>query len=270
MFLMSSAPLESGRLRRSRNTRSAILRESVYPAGLVMPRHAHEPCHFSVVLGGGFEERMGSKSWSVQPGSVIYRPAESEHTVSFASVQTTVLSIQLGFSLTEYARDSKVPVRQPADLSNAKARWLVARLQDEFSKDDLISDLAVDALVLEMLVELGRSKHHAVSDAKIRRVDERIRENLHLKPSLDELAKEVGMHPVSLARAFKRCHQMTIGECIRRIRLEEATRLLTTSNLSLAEIAQELGFSDQSHFCRTFKAETGVTPRLCQRTHLKG
>lgn len=262
---MSDGP-RSGKLLRSRGTRSAVLYEAVYPCGLHMPMHSHEPAHLSIVLSGGFEETLPPLKWQVGPGRVLFRPAEGEHDVRFGPVHTHILSVQLRSSVTDYARDAKIPISQPADLSGTRSSWLVARIHDEFRSDDSVSDLAIDALILDMLVELGRAKFSDTSDVKIKKVEERLRENLNRKISMDELAKEVGMHPMSLARAFRRVHRTTIGTYVRRLRLERATQLLTHSNLSLAEIARELGFADQSHFSRVFKAETGFTPSVCQKT----
>jgi AraC family transcriptional regulator len=79
--------------------------------------------------------------------------------------------------------------------------------------------------------------------------------------TLDGIAKSVGTHPVHLARAFRQHHYCTIGEYIRKLRVEFACCEITTTDSSLAEIAARTGFYDQSHFSRTFKRIIGVTPR---------
>ena len=50
------------------------------------------------------------------------------------------------------------------------------------------------------------------------------------------------------------------GEYIRQLRVEYACRQLSSSSTALAEIASAAGFSDQSHFSRTFKRQIGMTP----------
>ena len=75
-----------------------------------------------------------------------------------------------------------------------------------------------------------------------------------------ELAKEAGVHPVYLARIFRRYYGCTIGDYVRSIRIQQAQEDLLDSNKAIAEIAIKNGFADQSHFTRSFKHVTGVTP----------
>jgi AraC-like DNA-binding protein len=86
-------------------------------------------------------------------------------------------------------------------------------------------------------------------------------ETRFLEPlSLAEIATAVGVHLVHLSREFHRYNRCTVGELIRRRRVEHACDLLTHSDLSLAEIALSCGFSDQSHFSMMFKRHMGITP----------
>jgi AraC family transcriptional regulator len=77
---------------------------------------------------------------------------------------------------------------------------------------------------------------------------------------LEDVACIADVHPVHLARVFRRKYNCTIGEYVRRLRVEYARRRISASNDSLIEIAMTAGFTDQSHFARTFKNHLGVTP----------
>ena len=76
------------------------------------------------------------------------------------------------------------------------------------------------------------------------------------------VAASVGVHPVHLAREFRKAYRSTVGEYIRRRRITFACREILRSDTPLTEIAMAAGFSDQSHFSRTFKRLTGKTPSL--------
>jgi AraC family transcriptional regulator len=78
--------------------------------------------------------------------------------------------------------------------------------------------------------------------------------------TLAGVAASVGVHPVHLARVFRQHYRCTIGEYVRQVRIEFASRELSVSDAPLAEIAFTSGFSDQSHFSKTFKRLTGQTP----------
>ncbi len=78
--------------------------------------------------------------------------------------------------------------------------------------------------------------------------------------SLTEIASEVGVHYVHLSRQFHKYNRCTVGELIRRRRVQHASHLLAHSRTSLAEIALVCGFSDQSHLSFLFKRHMGMSP----------
>lgn len=77
---------------------------------------------------------------------------------------------------------------------------------------------------------------------------------------LSEIAAEAGVHPVHLAREFRKYYGYSVGEYLRRVRIEYACRELMDSNVAVTNIAFAAGFADQSHFSRTFKRLCGTTP----------
>ena len=85
---------------------------------------------------------------------------------------------------------------------------------------------------------------------------DRFRETL----TLAEIANEVGVNPTYLSRVFQQQYNLTIGEYLRRLRIEFACHALITSNTPLCQIALAAGFSDQSHFTRLFKRHMGLPP----------
>jgi AraC family transcriptional regulator len=84
-------------------------------------------------------------------------------------------------------------------------------------------------------------------------------------PRLDSIAEEVGVHPVHLAREFRRAYGCSIGEWVRHLRVEYACQALSSSTLPLATIAATAGFADQSHFTRVFRLLTSVTPSVFRK-----
>jgi AraC family transcriptional regulator len=79
-------------------------------------------------------------------------------------------------------------------------------------------------------------------------------------PSIHELAAEAGIHPVYFAAAFRRYAGCSVGDYVRRRRIEYARRRLADRDVPLSDLALEAGFADQSHLTRTFKRFTGMTP----------
>ena len=137
------------------------------------------------------------------------------------------------------------------------------KLYREFLQVDDASRLAIEGLALEMLAAVSRHQDKS-SDKRaprwLERAIELLRERSPERLTIAEIATTVGVHPVHLAREFRRFKRCTIGEYVRELRIERACHQLRNSAEPLAAIAAGAGFSDQSHFCRTFKRVIGMTP----------
>ncbi len=84
---------------------------------------------------------------------------------------------------------------------------------------------------------------------------------------LDELARIAGMSVSAFLRTFAKVMKCTPSEHIATIRINHARNLLATTSLTIADIALQCGFYDQSHFIRTFKRLRRQTPAQYRRAH---
>ncbi|HLK55180.1 MAG TPA: AraC family transcriptional regulator, partial [Chthonomonadaceae bacterium] len=84
--------------------------------------------------------------------------------------------------------------------------------------------------------------------------------------SIGAIAAAVNVHPSHLMRGFRKHYQMSIGDYVRKLRIEYACSLLSHSDLFPAQVGYTVGFAQQSHFCRTFKALVGMTPTEYQKS----
>jgi len=97
-----------------------------------------------------------------------------------------------------------------------------------------------------------------------------IRDHMGEHVSLDEVARLVHLSPSYFSRLFKSETGQTFSEYLQTIRIDRAKSLLKLEQYSLTEIAEQAGFFDQSHFIKTFKQATGVTPGLYRRRRDRG
>lgn len=100
------------------------------------------------------------------------------------------------------------------------------------------------------------------------RVEELVREGLASNLSLDDMASAAKVSRFHFARSFKSSTGQTPYQFVLSQRIERAKVLLLQNRLSLREVAQESGFSDQSHLTRHFRRATGTTPRGFQAASL--
>jgi len=84
--------------------------------------------------------------------------------------------------------------------------------------------------------------------------------------NLDELAFLCGMSLSSFKRKFEKIYETTPAKWIKNRKLEKASQLLIKSDLSISEIAYDVGFSSHSHFIQSFKDKFNVAPSEYKNT----
>jgi transcriptional regulator GlxA family with amidase domain len=98
-------------------------------------------------------------------------------------------------------------------------------------------------------------------------MEEFIEANLDMPLTVIDMAAYTGLSASHFSRAFRATLKMSPHAYLMTRRLTRAQQLLTSSNVSLAEIALMTGFADQSHLCRRFRETIGVPPSVFRRQY---
>lgn len=88
-----------------------------------------------------------------------------------------------------------------------------------------------------------------------------VQKHLYESISVSSLSKALNFNPNYLSELFKEEAGISLSEYIQQERIEEAKRLLVSSNITLLDMSTRLNFHDQSHFTKVFKRFTGTTPK---------
>jgi len=232
---------------------------SHYSAGCALPKHGHVNAFFCFVLEGTTEECANGRCEIMRPGSLVYHPAGFEHSGQWHG-QGRCMHIELSSSLCEGIDRSRLSDPVPLSLGE-RACKVTKSIHDELLHIDSASGIAFDGLTLLLLAETVRE---ANPESRIphwlRRIRDRLQEEYLTVPSLTRIAADVGVHPTYLATSFQQHFGVSMGEFVRSRRIDQAREILSHSDRSLGEMAFQLGFSDQSHFSRAFKKQTGFSP----------
>ncbi len=224
-------------------------------------QHQHVDAHFVLVLAGRY--RSAAAGHTLGPGALVWNPAGTEHRDHFTDGHGVFLALSLGAGpAAELGLDQGAPrLLNGAALQTAGA---LAAMPAAAGASELL-DLEVQCH--ELCVAAGAStprdpagRHTPVW---LRRCMERLLDEPAHTPSLAALAGEAGVHPVSLARAFRRHYGLPPGRLQRRVQLNRAAALLRQGE-GVADVAAACGFADQSHFTRSFRGEYGSTPAAWQ------
>ena len=256
-----------GGVQAERDVAGLTLAETGYAPGFVVPPHDHAHPFFCLSLRGSFAERFERRSWTASPATVFYHPAGAEHAEEFGEDGGRLFNIQLGRDwldrLGEYGL--RPPERQVHSAGGRMTRLAVSMLR-EFRAGDTASGLALDGLALALLAQVVRKETGDDTPGRgarpgwLDRVEALLHEAADQPMDIAGIAAEVDVHPVHMARVFRRHHGCSPGEYLRRLRVRRACRLLAETEQSLSSIAYGTGYADQSHFTRHFKRATGVTP----------
>ena len=127
-----------------------------------------------------------------------------------------------------------------------------------------LSAFALNAIITEP-AEPERRLQTAREVELARLARERLSVEYRKPPDLCALAYEFGSNPNKLRSAFKRAYGITMAEYCRDRRMREAQRLLLEPNLTIAQVAEQVGYEYPSGFAAAFSAHVGMTPRAYRR-----
>mgnify|MGYP002571982848 CR=1 FL=1 len=111
-----------------------------------------------------------------------------------------------------------------------------------------------------MQLKEALSEKTASGSSAIARSKEFIREHYHENITLESVANHVYMNPFYFSAFFKKHTNQNFKEYVNGLRLDNARKLLATTNLHLAEIAEKTGFKNIRSMNRVFKEVLGKTP----------
>jgi len=238
-----------------------------YRAGFALPVHTHERAFLDLCLTGTIQEVWGAKTFVRGVSTLNFLPVGEPHATRFPEQART---FQVVMNAPWLERIQQVaPLRETmTHYTDGPATWIAGRLHREFQRRDALSPLVLEGLLLELLAEMSRSAQGMEESRAPRRLQE-ARDFLHAhfteSIAIEAVAAAVGMHPAHLMRSFRQHFHATIGGYVRKLRIDYACHLLSTSNASPAQVAYAVGFADQSHFHRTFKDLMGMTPTEFQK-----
>jgi AraC family transcriptional regulator len=246
------------------------LTEGVHPNGTALPWHTHNGPTMCFVIQGSFTEISGGTSIACRPSTFKVTPAGERHCDRFDQGDVHGLMIEVDPTRVESVRPYSRLLGQRVSFQGGLLAAIAGRVYQEFRRMDEAAPLAIEGLLLELLAAGSRQSAQSDSGAAhptwLRDVIDLLHSETPSRLTLSQLAAAVQVHPVTLARAFRRAHACSVGEYVRRLRIERAAEELSGTTRSIAEIAMTAGFADQSHFSNVFRRHTGMSPSAFRRS----
>ena len=230
----------------------------------IMPKtdwHYHENPYFMYVLQGDVRDFNKQQRRNCPSGTLIFHNWQEAHYNTKES--KTARGFHIEFE-RKWFTDRKIDIdlwEGTQIIENPGIHHIMAKLYSEFRCYDHLSALSIELLLFEICenIELIRQS----KSQKIPSWINDLKEILHHKQeglSLKYLSDQLGVHPGHISRAIPKYFSSTLGNYIRQQKIKKALKLIHNSNHTLQDITFTCGFSDQSHFIRTFKSFMGMTP----------
>jgi AraC-like DNA-binding protein len=210
-----------------------------FPPTSLLARHRHTEGYIAVVVSGAYVEAGDAGRYHLTAGSAVFHRRFEAHADQFARKGAVVLNLPLPSTLpggpVGLLRDLDAVVRTAERDPLAAAELVISSLAGAADAQADWPDLLAAALRRDSTLRLA------------------------------DWAEDAGLAAETVARGFKRAYGVSPKRYRAEVRSLQAWRMIPGSPLPLAQLAVELGFTDQAHMTRDVVSLTGWTPAALRR-----
>lgn len=252
--------------------------------------HCHDFYELNVVIKGTGKHYVGERVFEVSNGSVFIIPPFIKHGYSFTEENFSVFHIlftdrffdkyqselngisgyNVFFDIEPYLRLKTGVPELIHSLNAEKFDELsdIFKLLDRYEKQRNSSEQKKEFLVLFVISSICENINYESTRVHgdnhelfyIMKATEYLQNNYDKKITTAELCDVTNMSRSTLFRNFRKYYDTTPTEYLTDFRIKQAENMLASTDKSIAVIAHDCGFFDSSHFIRTFKKITNLSP----------
>ncbi|HKC66729.1 MAG TPA: AraC family transcriptional regulator [Bacteroidia bacterium] len=246
---------------------------------ILMP-HKHDFFFALLITQGSGTHTIDFVNYEVKPGRVFMISPGQVHDFSLSKDVDGYLFFHTKSFYDSYSPSKKVqdypffcsiynsPLIVPRNSHLQKIKDLFIEIQNEFEHDYLMKYRRIHVLAEQLYIDLTRiylpqkqmDNRNQTYLSKVRKLEDLIDSRYKKIKSPSEYAKLLFISEKHLNRICKECLNKTTSDLIIDRIMLEAKRMLTYTNDTVAEIAEQLGYMDNSYFARLFKKRCGKSP----------
>lgn len=226
-----------------------------YNNGTFMPTHYHDKTAISFILRGSINETVNDEATLGGIANVIIKPSNTLHKDIFSN-NCSIICVYLNAEneLKNSIQDVLKNWSWIHSLDNYYFLQQILESQNEKDQLHIINEFIAYYFEQQKTKKYDQPPQWLTELKNI--LDASYNESLKSK----DLAKVFGIHPVYMARVFKRFYGQSIKSYLNILRANGSMAAIANEESKLAHIALDNGYSDQSHLNRKFKDITGLTP----------
>jgi AraC-like DNA-binding protein len=229
-----------------------------------------------IVEEGGFEYRMGnSRSERAVKGEMVLCPPNMTFYRKTDGLSFHLIGFQWQNAVSASGEDNTElpPIGKLILLNNKRMSSTLSLFREaRYVKDSLVLEykkhLLRDLMYVYQIESLNRKINLLYSENQVmQRAVRMLQQQAEAGVSLKAIAMELGISQVQLTRLFKHEFQTTPSAYAANLRMDKVKLMLVNSSLTLAQIAEQCGFTDEHHLSKSFKKTYGMNPSSYRKAY---
>jgi len=271
------------------NSTDVVFCETLHGDQVNTPWHFHEEMEITLLLSGEFQRSAGDNISSVTAGSLTLLGSQLPHCFATQGNSKNHSAIQVRFNPTllgSWMQMSDVLPLQ--ELFRRASLGLEVRGQTKTAVSEIMSRMSNTTglqrliLLLEILNLLCASQEcvaisspgyaleiPSVDRERLSRISKFIRKKMGDSLYLKDVARHVGMSPVSLSRYLRTHLRKTFPTYLNELRIARVCRLLKETDATISEIAMHCGFDSMANFERQFRKIQRCSPKVYRQRAIR-
>lgn len=239
------------------------------------PEHRHADFEFNYCVSGSFDIIIDNINYTVKEGCSTFIPPMCSHKIPPGN-QCRSITIVVGISLLNRHFEEFLKFTMKPQVYNlnreehSKIKELFFECAEIKNKNSIETGLIITgniykilAYFLKLLLDSGDYAHDSKNFTRIEDIEKAfdlIHFNYKEPLTVENVAEQLGYSKSNFCKIFKKHVGEGFHQTLNKYRIKCAADLLVTSNLSVADISNEVGFNEAKSFCRVFKSVYGISP----------
>lgn len=254
--------------------------------------HWHDEAQYNIVISGKFCIQVANKEYIISEGDGIFINSQQIHKAEAIDPDSSYLFIYFNSCLLSNQKDSflyknyiapmlsadydnSMFLSQDSDLEN-KIIEGVLKIKSVYDKKDFGYELDILSILINVwkytcqcIYDKGLKtvNNECITNNRLKNIFSFINENYTEQFSLEDISNHVNLSRSECCRFFKNSIGQTLFEYIIDFRINKSIELLLSSDKSIAEIAYEVGFNNQSYFTKCFTSIKNKTPKTLRNEY---
>jgi AraC-like DNA-binding protein/mannose-6-phosphate isomerase-like protein (cupin superfamily) len=247
-----------------------------------MSLHSHDRIEIMYLSKGSCNIVLKDKIIPMHKGDYILLDANVYHKLEINEIEPCrILNVEFGFENGASIIDAAKLMKLSDSINTLREKLekhyvfkdiddvgpILKRLIKELNESNIYESPMVNLLVYELLETIGRyfkSNEDNVEDSVVFYIQKAIKyinDNLSRELRISDIAKQVSIHPNYLQRIFKKQTDDTLMDYVQKQRVKKAEILLVYTDISIIDLALELGFGSRQYFSYVFKRHKNLSPQ---------